>query len=77
MGQAVNRSPFLPNDPQTWEMRCPEVTFTIAGRWWRFFAGVTFKTKRLRHYHGYGIRHIVIRLWGARVIGISTRPEER
>jgi hypothetical protein len=66
-------SGYLPNDRAVWDARCPQLRFTVAGRWWRIFAGVTFKTKRVRWQRFDGYRLLVVRLWGWRVVGIQTR----
>lgn len=63
-----------------WGARCPQVTFTLGGRWWRIFAGVTFRPDKPRwmdsRFHGYRLWRL--RLWkigphDARVVGIQTR----
>ncbi len=67
------KSQFLPVRPAAWDLKCPQVTFTVAGRWCRIFAGVTFKTKRLRWEKFYGYRLLAVRLHGERIVGIQTK----
>lgn len=61
--------------PISWDARCPQFTFTLWGRWWRFFAGVTGWSTRFRFYRGYGFALVAVRLYGDRLVGISTRRE--
>lgn len=65
-----------------WSARCPQVTFTVRGRWWRIFAGVTFRPDKPRWmaFRRNGYRLVRLRLWriglhDARVIGVQTRRE--
>ena len=68
----IKGNPYIPSSGMK-DMKCPQITFTLFGRWWRIFAGVTFKWKRFRNQRFYRYRLIVVRLWGERVVGIQTR----
>lgn len=47
-----------------WNVRCPEITCVVLGRWWRICLGVTFKRAPIvRRSLGCGYWLRALRLW--------------